>query len=111
MAIECQICYTVNVTKIKTSYPQLPQKLLDAFQSAFDSAKNESEKEELEDMMRDAADKLAANEMEAKEIAEKLGISLNGVQRRMKRIRRVHNEKKDADSEAANISMFIDKNI
>lgn len=110
LAIECQICYTVNMTQIKTSFPQLPQKLFDAFQSAFDSAKNEREKEELENMLRDAADKLAVNEMEGKEIAKKLSVSLNAVQRRMKKIRRVHNEKKDTDAESANIAMLIDKN-
>ena len=95
-------------TQTKVSDLHLPQELLNAFQGALNSAKNENDKRELEDMMRDATDKLADNEMEGKEIADKLRMSLNEVQKRMKMIRRVHNEKKDADAEIANLPTFTD---
>jgi len=92
---------------IHTKYPHIPKELAEAFQRAYESAKNEAERSEIVSMLEEAEKQLAENEDAGEKIANELGALLRGSESRMQKIKRSHKEKKSEDEDKNNMSQIL----
>lgn len=83
-------------------------KLVEAFQDALESAKNDAEKAEIIAMLEETERRLSTNEDDGEKIASELSVLLNGTEKKMQKIKRSHREDKSETKDKGSMSKILD---